>query len=44
MFVTDRYGTLHYQHMMDEITEIPDLEVVLSLLEFIQSQCRECSV
>ena len=44
VFVTDRYGTLHYQHMMDETTEIPDLEVVLRWLEFTQSQCPECSI
>ena len=44
VFVTDRYGTFYYQHIADEITRIPDLEEVLSWLEFIQSQCPECSV
>jgi peroxiredoxin len=44
VFVTDRYGTLYYQHIANEITGIPDLAKVLSWLEFIQSQCPECSI
>jgi peroxiredoxin len=44
IFVTDRYGTLHYTCIADEITRIPDPEEVLSWLEFIQSQCPECSI
>jgi peroxiredoxin Q/BCP len=44
IFVTDRYGTLHYQCIADEVTRIPNPEEVLSWIEFIQSQCPECSI
>ena len=44
IFVTDRYGTLHSQCIADEMTRIPDPEEVLSWIEFIQSQCPECSI
>lgn len=44
VFVTDRYGTLYHQFIANEITELPDLEEILSWLDFIQSQCPECSI
>ena len=44
IFVTDRYGTLYYQFISDEATALPPLEEILSWLEFIQSQCPECSI
>ncbi len=44
VFVTDRYGTLYYQSISDEATVLPPVEEVLSWLEFIRSQCPECSI
>lgn len=44
IFGTDRYGTLYHQFIADEITELPGLEEILSWLNFIQSQCPECSI
>lgn len=42
VFITDRYGTLYYQLISDEISGLPDLAEILSWLRFIQSQCPEC--
>lgn len=42
VFITDRYGTLYYQLISDEIGGLPDLPEILSWLHFIQSQCPEC--
>ena len=44
VFVTDRYGMLVFQQIADEITGLPDRKEILSWLNFIQSQCPECSV
>lgn len=44
VFVTDRYGTLYHQLIADETTGLPDLKEILSWLQFIQSQCPECSI
>jgi peroxiredoxin len=44
LFVIDRYGTLHYQCITQEVTELPEGEEILSWLNFIQSQCPECSI
>lgn len=44
IFVTDRYGALYYQCIVKEITELPERAEILSWLNFIQSQCPECSI
>ncbi len=44
VFVTDRFGTLFFQQIEQEITGLVQREEILKWLYFIQSQCPECSI
>lgn len=44
VFVMDRYATLVFQQIANEITGLTDRKEILSWLNFIQSQCPEHSV
>jgi len=44
VFVTNRFGTLFFQQIAEEITGLLQGEEILKWLLFIQSQCPECSI
>lgn len=43
IFITDRFGTLHYQKITREADDLPDGEEVLDWLLGINMDCPECS-
>ncbi len=43
IFITDRFGELHYQKIVSEADELPSGDEVLDWFLFIQIQCTECS-
>lgn len=43
IFITDRYGALHYQKIAPEANNLPDGDEVLSWLLGINMECPECS-
>lgn len=43
LFITDRFGVLRYQKIVEEADELPDVKEVLSWLLLIQTECPECS-
>lgn len=43
VLVTDRYGALRFQRIEAEADALPNAKEVLIWLEYIQSECPECS-
>jgi len=43
LFITDRFGVLRYQKIVDEADGLPDAKEILSWLLLIQTECPECS-
>ncbi len=42
LFVTDKFGEIFFQYIVETIKELPPFEDIVKSLEFIESQCPEC--
>lgn len=43
LFITDRFGDIFFQHVAFDPGGLPPFEDIAKSLEFIESQCPECS-
>jgi len=43
LFITDRFGVLRYQKIVEEADDLPDGKEVLAWLLLLQTECPECS-
>ncbi|HQP91286.1 MAG TPA: redoxin domain-containing protein, partial [Candidatus Omnitrophota bacterium] len=43
LFITDKYGEVFFHHIEKDVKELPPFEDIFKSLDFVESQCPECS-